>query len=158
MNFLPKKETFREWRWPGCVSTWCRTCCFIPKELSGSGVAQSGECGCRMTPGCIKIHVSSCNKNIRELFCDKCHRCALHHLLAQGEHEMHCQGPEQCSSPDKPCWHPSGGFSGYGHWRFFPFLTECKARGGLTDNSKVSPLNDQNYFKYLCLNFFPHFL
>lgn len=55
-----------------------------------------------MTPGCVKIHVSSCNKHTRELFCDKCHRCALHHLLVQGEHETQCHGPDQPSSPDKP--------------------------------------------------------
>lgn len=58
--------------------------------------------GYLMTPGCVKIHVSSCNKHTRELFCDKCHRCALHHLLVQGEHETQCHGPDQPSSPDKP--------------------------------------------------------
>lgn len=75
------------------------------------------------------IHVSSCNKNIRELFCDKCHRCALHHLLAPGEYETHCQGPDWSSSPDRPSWHPSRG-SQVVDLVFCPFVTGFKARGG----------------------------
>lgn len=70
--------------------------CFIPKALGLSGAAQPRITRVhddREASVCV-IHVSSYNKNIRALFCDKCHRCALHHLLAPGEHETHCQGPD----------------------------------------------------------------
>lgn len=80
-----------------------------------------------------EMHVRSCNKILRKPFCDKCHRCALHHLLAQGEHETQCPGPGGSSSPDKLSWRPSRG-SQVMDLDFFFFLSEFNAWGGLINH------------------------